>query len=549
MAAAFAAAAVTAAPITATPARAAGPHLAPAAGLHLDSAARAIRAGLSQPGTAPQSPQDESLRRFYELRGFQPAWTAPLAAEVQKALAHAADEGLNPADYAVGQPPPRPSAGAAAAWDLQLSRVFLHYAGDVHGGRLAPDKAYDDVSLPPQPFDAPAELAAALKTGALAGFIAGLPPSRPEYAFLREALAHYRAVEAGGPGTAPVKPGTPLNGLPADMRDKLRLRLAADDPEIAAAGPVLSDTALRAALRRFQARFGLQDTGTLNAETAAILKQPISDRVLQIEANMERWRWLPRRPDPRYIEVNTPDASLKVVDNAKTVLRSPVVLGQPDWATPILATTVQAVVINPPWHVPSDLAGEEILPHLMKDASYLATHDMVLTDGPAQDPTGRTVNWREVPADPFPYSIEQRPGPRSGLGALLLDMPNGFGVYLHDTPDKQLFAQGNRFLSHGCVRARGIAEVASYALFGDTTQAGRMPHPPRTQTQRVPLDQPLPVYMLYWTVFQDADGAIAFRKDVYGRDVTLIAALYGRDIHAPGHPARQEAQVAQAPAP
>jgi murein L,D-transpeptidase YcbB/YkuD len=522
--------------------------------VYADDTDRAIRSAFSHGNTIAATPQDQDLKRLYELLGFQAVWTQPSADAAQQALARAGDEGLNPADYRVEpRPPPattrasaRTAGSTAAAWDIQLTRVFLHYARDVHSGRIAPDKVFDDVSLPPQSFDAPVELAAAVKSGTLARFITALPPQRPEYAFLREALLHYRALEARGEFTVPARAGVPLESLSAEVRDKLRLRLAADDAEVTAAdkGP-----ALRNAVRRFQARFGLQQSGTLTAETVAVLKQPISHRVLQIEANMERWRWLPVVSDKRYVEVNTPDASLKIVENGKAIFTSPVILGQRDWATPILATAVQAVVVNPPWHVPSDLAGEEILPKLIQDASYLAAHNMVLIDGPPNDPNGRSIKWRDVPADPFPYSIQQMPGPRSGLGALLLDMPNGFGVYLHDTPDKDLFTHANRFLSHGCVRVRGIAAVASYALYGSTQQAEKMPHPPRTETQRVALDEPLPVYMLYWTVFRDADGAIAFRQDTYGRDVRLIAALYGRDIAPVKNPAARETVVAQAPAP
>jgi murein L,D-transpeptidase YcbB/YkuD len=243
---------------------------------------------------------------------------------------------------------------------------------------------------------------------------------------------------------------------------------------------------------------------------------------------MERWRWLPRETDRRYVEVNTPDASLKLVDNGRTILTSPVVLGSSDWATPILTTRIEAVVLNPPWHIPPDLAGEELLPKLIHDPSYLAAANMVLLNGPPNDPHGVHVKWRDVPADPFPYRIQQMPGPRSGLGAILMDMPNTFDVYLHDTPSKGLFARTDRFLSHGCVRVEQIAALASYALFGDAGAVARLPRPPRAETMRVPLPEPLTVYMTYWTAFADADGALAFRPDVYGLDAKLTAALDGK---------------------
>jgi murein L,D-transpeptidase YcbB/YkuD len=411
-----------------------------------------------------------------------------------------------------------------------------------------PAQVDEDIALPPVAFDAPAELNAAINNGSFAGFVADLPPQRHEYAFLREALAHYRQAEADGDWSVPVKAGQALNGLSHVALAKLTQRLAADDPDVAVRKTALSGAALRSAIQRFQHRFGLSESGALTADTVKLLNQPASDRVLQIEANMERWRWLPRVPDERYVEVNTAAATLKVVENGKTLLTSPVVVGRTDWATPIVATAVDAVVVNPPWHVPPELAGEEMLPKLVRDPGYLATHNMVLVDGPQGDPHGKTVKWKDVPANPFPYRIEQLPGPRSGLGALLLDMPNAFGVYLHDTPEKELFGYSNRLLSHGCVRVRAIDAVASYALFGDTQDAAKIPRPPRSETERIPLEEPLPVYMLYWTVFQDPDGMIAFRRDAYGFDVQVVAALYGKKTHR-SVPAPTEAVVAESKLP
>jgi murein L,D-transpeptidase YcbB/YkuD len=500
-----------------------------------DDMSRNIRAALApiapvRAGAA--SPQNADLWRFYELRGFRAAWTPQTEAVAIQALEQAVVDGLRTADYRVEtarieKTPRRPGSTDAAAWDIELSRAFLRYAKDLRSGRLAPGDVYEDVDLPPQPFDAPTDLNAALKGGSLTAFIAGLPPQRAEYAFLREALAHYRALAARGEWRVPVRVGSALATLPKDVRGKLQQRLADEDPNVQAPGAAVSDTDLREAVSRFQARLGLAQNGQLNAQTVAALNRPVIERVMQIEADMERWRWMPRVPEKRYVEVNTPDASLKLVENGKTILTSPVVLGRQDWATPILATTAKAVVVNPSWHVPPDLVAEEILPKLVRNASYLAEHNMVLIDGPPADPHGLKVKWRTVSAEAFPYRIEQMPGAGSGLGALLLDMPNGLDVYLHDTPAKDVFGRADRFLSHGCVRVRDIAAVASWALYGDLHQAERMPHPPRTETVRLPLDEPLRVYMMYWTAFRNDDGTVAFRPDVYGWDARLGAALRG----------------------
>lgn len=507
---------------------------APAA--RADDLSRFIRAAVSQ-----AAPADADLKRFYELRRFRPAWTTATAAEAAEAMAAADAEGLLATDYRVAAAPPpakgRARSAAMAVWDVAFTGAFLRYARDVRIGRLAPDAVYLDIDLPPLAFDAPGELAAALKDGSLTAFIAGLPPPRPEYRALRNALAHYRAMTFE---EVPARANQSLAGIAGEARDKLIRRLAVEDRAVS---PAISKDDLGKALRRFQARFGLPQDGRLTEETVAALNRPAAVLAVQIEANMERWRWLPRAADRRYVEVNIADASLKAVERGKTVLTSPVVLGEKDWLTPILATTAEAIVLNPPWHVPPEIVTEEILPQLQRNAGYLAAHNMVLVDGPAADPHGVKIKWQKVTADAFPYRVEQMPGPASGLGAMLFDMPNTFDVYLHDTPAKALFKRPDRYLSHGCVRVREIVALANWAMSGATPPAGK-------ETARVPLTEPLPVYMLYWTAFADEDHGLAFRPDVYGLDLRLIAFLHGQGSAMVGRRARTAlAAAGDSPAP
>jgi murein L,D-transpeptidase YcbB/YkuD len=232
---------------------------------------------------------------------------------------------------------------------------------------------------------------------------------------------------------------------------------------------------------------------------------------------------MPHRAEPRYVEVNAADASLAIFDNGKRILISRVVVGKPKSPTPILATTITAVTANPPWNVPSSIAAREILPKLARNAGYLSSQNMVLLNGPTD---GRGINWRSITPARFPYRIQQLPGEKNALGRLKMEMPNRFDVYLHDTPSKSLFARVDRFFSHGCVRVQQVGALAKYALTGNpSADVARLLQPADDKTQRTPLVEPLPVYILYWTAFQNADGSVAFRKDVYGRDTTLIAAL------------------------
>jgi len=151
----------------------------------------------------------------------------------------------------------------------------------------------------------------------------------------------------------------------------------------------------------------------------------------------------------------------------------------------------------------------------------------VIADAPPDDPHGRKINWRKIIPAEFPYAIRQLPGPTTALGALMLDSPNDFDVYLHDTPNKKFFESDQREISNGCVRVQQIFPLASLALTDDAAQGmDRLTKLTKSRdTQRLVLDKPLPVYFLYWTALAGADGDVGFRPDRYGRDAVLIAAL------------------------
>lgn len=467
------------------------------------------------------------LKAFYALRNDAPAWSgSPGAARdartLEAALAGAADEGLEPADYRADLEQAPGSPRAAAESDLAHTEAALRYADDLRLGRRAL-RAFDrDVDLPEQSFDAPGALAAALETGTLARFLADLAPPQPDYARLKEVLKRYRAIAADGDW--PQLPQRPAKAFAEDdgARALLQHRLAFEDPS--ATSHAQADVADQVA--RFQARHGLARDGRVGRQTLAALNVPAAERAWQIIANMERWRWLPRALEPRRVVINVPAASLDVFANDVVVLSSRVIVGRPHDPTPILRAEAVGVTVNPPWNVPAPIARKEILPKLKKDRGYLQSQDMVLRDGPPGDPYGLHVDWRALAT--MPYRIQQLPGEKNALGTVKLELPNRFDVYLHDTPVRSAFERDSRYLSHGCVRVEQILPLAAYALTGDPTAISSVSDAVALgTTETIPLSAPLPIYFLYWTVFVDADGSVEFRPDIYGRDKRLIAALRG----------------------
>jgi L,D-transpeptidase YcbB len=156
-----------------------------------------------------------------------------------------------------------------------------------------------------------------------------------------------------------------------------------------------------------------------------------------------------------------------------------------------------------------------------------------VTNGPKGDRFGRKIDWKKVVPAEFPYAIQQLPGPATALGALMLDSPNDFDVYLHDTPNKKLFDSREREVSNGCIRVQQIFPLASLALTDDPMQGiGKLNAAVKKHsTQRIALDTPLPVYFLYWTAIPQSDGTVGFRPDRYGRDASLIGAMKGTRPH------------------
>lgn len=471
----------------------------------------------------------EQVRKFYEARGFQPAWTGgpaeeDMGREINAVLAHAHEQGLRDDEYQIRRAARAPGV-QAAQYEVALTDALLRYAHDVRSGRFRPAEIHTDVLLPVVTTDTVKDLSQAVTNRSLAQYLADLPPVHPEYRRLVVALAKYRAVRADAWPALSAQREIRLDGRDAQY-PLLVKRLAAEDAKLAgSAKPSIAE--MRDALKRFQLRNGLADDGRAGLKTIEALNVPASFRVSQIAANMERWRWMPRRFETRYVAVNVPDQSVAYVRDGTVALTSRVIVGRKTSPTPIVRAEISTVVANPPWNIPGDIAARDLLPRLRKNANYLATRNMVVMDGPKGDPQGRTIDWKKIVPAEFPYAIRQLPGPQTGLGEIMLDSPNDFDVYLHDTPDKKLYASDMREISNGCVRVQEIFALTSLALTDDEKEAvPELRKITRTsETQRMPLSKPLPVYFLYWTALAGEDGSIGFRPDRYGRDAAMIAAL------------------------
>lgn len=350
-------------------------------------------------------------------------------------------------------------------------------------------------------------------------------------------------VEAGGwpavpNGASLLKPG----GRGVEI-GPLRRRLAATGDlaaELATAGDAY-DEELAAAVRRYQARHGLEETGLIGPRTLAHLNVPAERRVLQLRRSAGRLLGSRFPFGERYVAVNIPSQAVEAVAAGQVARRYVAVVGKPDRASPTVETRVTAVNLNPTWTVPVSLIKKDIIPHVRKDPAYLAKMKIRILDGAGQEVDPARIDWSTDRATN--YTVRQDAGGENSLGEIRIDMPNRHAVYMHDTPSKRLFARSRRLQSSGCVRVAGVKELAAWLLDGTPGPDGSAWTPTAldaaigtARRHDLKLGKPVPVAWVYLTGYATADGAVHFRDDVYGLDEPEAAALVGERSKAPTAP-------------
>jgi murein L,D-transpeptidase YcbB/YkuD len=498
--------------------------------------------------------------RFYERRGFNAAWSAKRglrdeALQLADALEAAPREGLEPGDAQADQVRARievlssarealgrkPEPRLLAETDVLLTRSFFKHAAHLHTGLIDPARLPADWHLNPRRADLVKVLEQALATHDVAAALGGLEPSHPGYVALRALLERYREIARAG-GWHAVPPGRPLRRGSAGERVRLlRERLAAEgDLDRSLAGGETFDAALFAALRRFQARHGLDTTGVVGERDRVELDVPVNARIRQIALNLERWRWLPARLGERHLLVNIPGFTLEVREQDRAVLAMRVVVGKELSRTPMFSDSITYLVFNPIWELPIEIAKNEVLPSIQKDPEYLAKNHLRLYQRHGRgsrevDPA--KVDWQKITPEEFGFAVKQDPGPENSIGHVKFMCPNQFAVYLHDTPAGRLFTATQRDYSHGCVRVERPLDLALYLLRGKAGwDSARIAAAFDTLKNKVvKLPEPVPVHILYWTTWVDERGVAQFRRDVYAVD-SLLSDAFSRARSLPAPP-------------
>jgi murein L,D-transpeptidase YcbB/YkuD len=481
-----------------------------------------------------REPERKAMAAYYQSHNFAPIWIrdgrlTQRAETVIARLKNASADGLDAQDYAVPEFGTFTSADALADGDIKLTYSVLTYARHLSTGRIAPRRVLAEVDYgehTPEPADI---LKKVVDGGDANAALDSYNPPHAGFRALKEKLAELRGTAEDANAMIPdgpvLKPGM-KDGRVAALREKLGIQASADETY---------DVKLAKAVQVFQKRSDIQASGNLDSRTIAALNGPKqSQKIDRVLANMERWRWLPRDLGRTYVMVNVPDYTLKVMRGSEMVWTTKIVAGKPQTPTPLTSAPMDHVIMNPSWYVPQSIIQNELLSVYDSDPKIFERMGLEVKRGPDGN-----------------INVVQPPGAANALGRMKFAFPNKFQVYLHDTPEKRLFAADKRAFSHGCMR------VENPTKFGEVILAMAMPGQNPSSQQLANMfgreeytyklvNRPM-VHLTYQTAFVK-DGKLELRDDIYGFDSRIHSILHSderrvADVEPPKDPKRDLATL------
>ncbi len=344
--------------------------------------------------------------------------------------------------------------------------------------------------------------------------------------FIERAIGEYRGiVQAGGWPVVPANQSLRLGDQHRNVRALRHRLIVSKDLDRSAGGSDIFDTWVDGAVRRFQARHGLPPDGVMGRFTFAAMNIPANIRLGQLETNLVRLRSMSGFLGDRYVMVNIPAAQIEAVRHGKVESRHTAIVGKVDRQSPIIASKIFELNLNPYWTSPVSIVKKDLIPLMQKDPTYLTRNKIRIFNRKTEmEIPPQNVDWNSDEA--VNYMFRQDPGKINAMGSVKINFPNPHAVYMHDTPQQSVFSKLLRFESSGCVRVQNVRDLISWL-------ASETPGWDRRQIERViesgeridvKLQEPVPVYWNYITAWSTKNGVVQFRDDIYNRDGAEILA-------------------------
>jgi murein L,D-transpeptidase YcbB/YkuD len=523
-----------------------------------------VRRQLAEPAKGNVDRTDRAaLAAFYSERNEPLLWVtnAGLTAKARHAMAEIAkadDWGLVASAFEL----PKLAQGDATTADLasaeiKLGLAVLKYARHARGGRMDPAQLSKHLDQKPTLREPKSVLDAVAATETPGTYLRDLHPKHVQFQRLRQALLKAR----GGHHAKPAEPAK--SEAPARLPDGPTLKLGSEHPDVAIVRQRLGlplprgaentfDLEVQDALKAFQGQNNIQTTGMLTPRTRSALnagakQQPVAAKpalagsdVQRLIANMERWRWMPEHLGEIHVWDNIPEFMSRVVKKGQLIHSAKIVVGKPDTPTAVFSANMKFLVFHPEWGVPDSIKIKELAPYLRSggsgffffgggDTSILTRQRLrVVYNGRPVDAS--SVDWGSV--DIRRYTFLQSAGPHNVLGVVKFMFPNKHDIYMHDTPQRELFEKPTRAYSHGCMRVQNPERLAELLLAEDKGWPAEQVRGLLAQgyNNEVPLQRQIPVHVTYFTAVAGEDGQVSYFGDIYGHDNRVLAALGGKPL-------------------
>jgi L,D-transpeptidase YcbB len=400
--------------------------------------------------------------------------------------------------------------------DLRITDAAIHFYSDIAYGNTAPGLGYNGLKYPGDCKNIPALLTSHLNKNTLQQLINDIAPALAEVAAIENKIQWLQKIITENNFAEVIITSNKVNNANTPLVIKLYQLGIADT-----AGKKIADTTLKQKLKEAQRQFSLLADGVLRTTIMQELNVPLAIRLQQLNLSVNYYRWLNCiAQNQPVIVVNIPAAYLKVYQNNSVLLQMRMIVGKKSTPTPTLSSRVDEVVLYPYWHVPYSIATKELLPAIKRSPAFIDQGNYQVLNGAGKIMDPYSINWHALSRNYFPYTIRQSTGCDNALGLIKLNFYNPFSVYLHDTPNKNLFSMNKRYFSHGCMRlqnpmALGHLVLKNNGIAIDTlSQKGCL----RNQAPITVLaPEHVPVIVWYNPAGVDSTGRVLFFEDVYGK--------------------------------